>query len=311
MNRHFDCDEARAMVAAFSARGSQEEKTLPPMVAPGQTSEFSVTPFELPTCYRLTSKDDLDQEICLRIIGVICSKVLPPLLNKPRIQSDRDLRNLRQFVKVTGLGDPSFEVAMEGVREIFSKFEYVHGAERLIGVEAKLYEGELALDCHSRYFTDRERAPHEKHIPFPELVDPKHILEDIRGPAFIHGPDNHVEYYSKSFDGGHPRYDPIDPAILKEGDIVELSISFMSVPIKNGNFRLVTSLRAVALLSNETRKKSEAARTLETVTPHIAVSPSKGRKLKRRSLFSLAERPLKQSRSAFEVDTSEGDVELE
>jgi hypothetical protein len=68
------------------------------------------------------------------------------------------------------------------------------GIDSVVGGEGKMYEGDLALDFHARYFTDRELVPHEKHIPFDQLVDPAHILEDLRGAGFIHSADNHVEY---------------------------------------------------------------------------------------------------------------------
>jgi hypothetical protein len=56
------------------------------------------------------------------------------------------------------------------------------------------YEGDHALDINSRYFTPRRNVPHERGQPFGIGVDPKGVLNEIRGQDMIHGNENKVEY---------------------------------------------------------------------------------------------------------------------
>lgn len=53
-----------------------------------------------------------------------------------------------------------------------------------------------------------------------------------------------------------PRYTPYDPAPFKAGDIVDMSFSFVGIPIENGKRLLFLNLRALALVNSEIRKLS-------------------------------------------------------
>ncbi|KAG2020177.1 hypothetical protein CC2G_005545 [Coprinopsis cinerea AmutBmut pab1-1] len=196
------------------------------------------------------------------------------------------LRNLRQFVKLTGLGSPSFDLVGDAMVSILKLFKHTLGEDGLTGVEPKLYEGEVALDFHARYFTDREAAPQEKHVPFDERVDPRGILETLRGTRLIHGPDNRVEYCIKVIDpDGTTRYEPYDPACIKEGDIVEVTCAFKCVPIKDRRYRFLPALRAVTLLESCVRKESETTREQSRSQCDVIKTLPPARLLKRKSLF--------------------------
>lgn len=56
------------------------------------------------------------------------------------------------------------------------------------------YEGDPSVEAHARYFTDRNLVPFAKNSPFGAEVDAHGILQSIQPDAFIHGPDNYVEY---------------------------------------------------------------------------------------------------------------------
>ncbi|EFI27784.1 hypothetical protein CC1G_14707 [Coprinopsis cinerea okayama7 len=260
MNVFYNQDLARLVLDSHIARASQEDGQ-PMLLADADPNSLSVVQFENPSTYRLTQRDDPESETYFKVIGVLCSKVLPPFQTTPKIRTLQHLRNLRQFVKVTGLGSTSFSLAGGAMESVVELFKQALGSDALVGTEEKLYEGDLALDFHARYFTDREVAPQEKHIPFDDLVDPQQILETLRGTRFIHGPDNRVEYCVKRVDpDGKTRYEPVDPASIKEGDIVEVTLAFMCVPIKENRYRFLPTLRAVTLLESRVRKESEAAR---------------------------------------------------
>lgn len=65
-----------------------------------------------------------------------------------------------------------------------------------------LYEGHIATEFNSRYFTARKDAPNEENLPFGEGVDPNGDLASIRKHDLIHGPDNRVAYLKALEHGG-------------------------------------------------------------------------------------------------------------
>ncbi|EAU91681.2 hypothetical protein CC1G_04449 [Coprinopsis cinerea okayama7 len=200
MNRHYNFEHARMCISEAATRASQEGPEAPPLLTVDAAKNLTISEFHYPKTFRAVLKENPEEEAYFRIVGAICSKVLPPLTSKPRIQTLQQLRNLRQFVKVTGFGHHSFEETISALHGVVHMFESQLGAGKITGQEPKLFEGDAALDCHARYFTDRELAPQEKHQAFDKIVDPKQILEDLRGADFIHGPDNRVEYCKKIID---------------------------------------------------------------------------------------------------------------
>ncbi|KAH6888884.1 hypothetical protein BKA70DRAFT_1442720 [Coprinopsis sp. MPI-PUGE-AT-0042] len=289
MNRHYNTSAARQEVddhwsvlkRSISGRGIA-------ILSDCDPTRFAITAFEDPACFRVTSEEDAEEEVTFMIIGAICSKVLPPILNKPKLRTDQHLRNLRQFVKITGFGSPILEEAQKKIDAIVERFEG-HLGHGLVGsIEPKLWEGDVAVDCHARYFTSRHSAPQQKHLPFETLVDPRNILDDLRGNELIHSADNRVEYCTKSFDDeGAPRYDPCDPSLFKEGDIVEAAITFVCVPVKGGEYKFITTLRALALLSSSQREEAEDARMKEQ--QRTAFTGPVKRTLKRRLVFASSQ----------------------
>ncbi|EAU82077.1 hypothetical protein CC1G_09679 [Coprinopsis cinerea okayama7 len=304
MNNHYCSETARGVIEACFARASQDDDNIPPLLGNVQTDGYCVTEFDNPKSFRITKVEDQEQEAYFRVVGVICSKVLPPVLHKPRLLSPAHLRNLRQFVKLTGFGSDSFAMGCHAVKQMVDKLrQHLKVASDCItGAEEKMYEGDAALDFHARYFTDRELIPHEKHIPFNDFVDPNHILEDLRGAAFIQGPDNHVEYCMRTVDkNGIVEYSVFNPGQFKEGDIVEVTLSLVCVPIKNQQYRLLLVMRALTLLSSENREESERLRALDV--PSSDAAANRGRNVKRRSLF------LDCGRSDVKVRKTMGDME--
>lgn len=154
-----------------------------------------------------------DEELILTIRGILCSSTLPPLPHDRRyVISYRRLRrvvtclrfrfsrlpaairNLRQYVQVTGLGLPEFDSAVDKIRQIQDLYESSNAAYTVKDVEFTAYEGNKTIEAHARYFTDRYLMPAEKSIPFSRLVDPNGALAKLKPDSFIHGPDNVVEY---------------------------------------------------------------------------------------------------------------------
>ncbi|KAG2022495.1 hypothetical protein CC2G_000237 [Coprinopsis cinerea AmutBmut pab1-1] len=313
MNVFYDQDAARCIVDATIARATQEEQC-PPLLCNLESTELAVTAFENPKSFRLTRKDEPEHEAYFRVIGVLCSKVLPPFLTTPNIRSLHHLRNLRQFAKITGLGSNSFALSEDAMEIVINLFRGTLGNNSIVGIDAKMYEGDFAIDCHARYFTERDSAPQEKHIPFDALVDPHGILESVRGARLIHGPDNNVEYCEKILHpDGTMSYEALDPKRLKEGDIVEVTVAFTCFPVKERRYRFLTAMRAIALIDASVRSKSE--------TKHEPVEslPAEERKtLKRKALFLTSTASSKKAKvepsasshleSAMMVESSSSDL---
>ncbi|KAH6909729.1 hypothetical protein BKA70DRAFT_1561420 [Coprinopsis sp. MPI-PUGE-AT-0042] len=296
MNRHYDTFKAASIldqVAKNSGPVLGMEGTL--SLLDLDIEAFCVTGFANPDTYRLTARKDRDAEAHFRLSGIICSKVLPPIISKPRIAEEKHLRNLRQFVKVTGFASPTFHEIQDKLDDIMDLFRQALGPLKLTSTEGKLWEGQVAVDCHARYFTDRESASQEKHLEFGEGVDPMNILDDLRGASLIHGSDNKVEYLTKMQDpDGVWGYEECNPSVFKEGDVVEVVVSFIAVPVKGGSYKLVTSMKALSLISNEVRVQSESLRIEEQQLSALSITTK--RTLKRKPLFTEPAAKTKQPR---------------
>lgn len=104
------------------------------------------------------------------------------------------LRNMRQHVKICGLGYDAFDRDAAVLNSIHTMFRH-HIHDRTVNpIDFVPYEGKACIQSHARYFTDRDLVPHEMHHQYVKGVDPHNILRDIQPSSFIHGPDNVVEY---------------------------------------------------------------------------------------------------------------------
>ncbi|KAH6903575.1 hypothetical protein BKA70DRAFT_1227878 [Coprinopsis sp. MPI-PUGE-AT-0042] len=296
MNRFYNVTDASIVDSITEEVKSCDNEDSPPLLSSVELSEYNVTEFDHPKVFRLTHKGDSDQEAYFRMVGIICSKVLPPLMSKPRVQGTQHVRNLRQFVKLTGLGSLAFDEMQGQLNTVVQLFQDKLGHKSVVSTDEKLYEGDFAIDCHARFYTDRAVAPQEKHIPFHPLVDPRSILEDLRGSNFIHGPDNDVQYLSRKVrDDGVIEYVDADPGGFREGDIVEVTVAIHCIPIKNGLFKFMVGLKGLALLSTKVREASERMRSEELTKGCTSATPP--RPLKRRTVLFGSATPRKVARS--------------
>ncbi|KAJ2913339.1 hypothetical protein MD484_g7076, partial [Candolleomyces efflorescens] len=261
MNSFYDGEAARLALDAFMTEAVQrKEENIP--FAMLESDGADVTFVLQPESYRLTENiDGVKEEITVRIPGIICSKTLPPVERRLTATTKNQIRNLRQYVKITGLGSLQFADLEEKVELVYQRFL---GAIKE-GVQHPGFtphEGDSAIHLHSRYFTERRFAPNLCHTPFSKDVDPLHILEDLRGADYIHAADNDVQYLKKIQDGQNaPRYETLTPSEFKEGDIVEAGVSFVAYPQGKGHpFKLVFTLRSLALISSEHRMMSISQR---------------------------------------------------
>ena len=117
------------------------------------------------------------------------------------------VRLLRQYVRLTGLASQGFNENQGTLERIGTMFAEAVGEDELEGFTHALYEGDFAMDAHTRYFTERRLVPSLRHIPFPPDIDPHHVLEAARDIHFIRTADNVVEYRARrESEVGIPRY---------------------------------------------------------------------------------------------------------
>ncbi|KAF9051703.1 hypothetical protein BJ165DRAFT_1524612 [Panaeolus papilionaceus] len=264
MNIFYDTERARASVNAMQARAAQEDNPVPIFTALMETptSDFKVQ--RRPQCNlrspRMTVQDTAGNvdEAGVRILGVLCQKTLPPVTRNIASDQTHAVRSLKQSVKITGLGDEVFSQFNDVVAKVQGVFETELGKDHVRGLLCKPYEGHAAFDISARYFTDRDDAPTQEHVPFPVEEDPKYILEVMRKNRFIHGEDNIVQYCRKQTNvEGKASYVKIPPDMFREGDIVEAHVGFACWPIGKDHFQLGLMLRALAIVDDGIREEAE------------------------------------------------------
>ncbi|KAF9050282.1 hypothetical protein BJ165DRAFT_1385695 [Panaeolus papilionaceus] len=206
--------------------------------------------------------DGQGEEACVRLVGIICCKDLPPFKGQRKMQ----VACLRQHIKLTGFGTEAFdEIVWAKVVELQRTLDdEMHnngqhgGHDELEMMEHSQWEGDTVLDMHSRHFTYRNQVPNQKHIPFANDVDPNHFLEDAKGPDLVHAEDNVVNYFRKIYDeDSKPHYTRENPERFKIGDVVGRTISLVGYPLAKAGgpqrYQMRLVLRGIALISSEGR----------------------------------------------------------
>jgi hypothetical protein len=132
------------------------------------------------------------------------------------------------------------------------------------------YQGSPTIDMANRYFTDRHDMGNEAPVSFQPDVDPRCILQNAMGDQFVHLEENEVYYYESFYNNGSPRqvltqsnvgchriwslvysYRTINPMRFRIGDIVEAQISFIAIPLKNRQYKMLVVLRAITLIDSK------------------------------------------------------------
>jgi hypothetical protein len=101
-------------------------------------------------------------------------------------------------VAVTGLGSPTFGIAVESLAKIhafYSRFVPENKLQANSIIDS--YKEFTSIELSNRYFSSKKEAPNELHIPFTKELDPKGILERAMGTQFIRSKQNVVKYNRK------------------------------------------------------------------------------------------------------------------
>jgi len=112
---------------------------------------------------------------------------------------------MRQAVTITGLGSPSFKKGVENLNHILLMFANTFPDDKLNAWQYTEFQSWPAIECYTRYYTEKRLAPQEPDVPFDTLTDPESVLRNLAGPDFFHGRDNHVDYKEMSVKDGKIR----------------------------------------------------------------------------------------------------------
>ncbi|KAF6745779.1 hypothetical protein DFP72DRAFT_1076924 [Ephemerocybe angulata] len=239
MNYRYDADGARLWLDAYMQRTTQTGDSARTFeMDPGS----SITQYAEPPSFRRTrAVGGETEEATVTVAGIICSKTLPPVHGPLRASDPDQVRYLRQFVCLTGLGSHGFKAQEEVVSGVVEQFVGNPDISALDGMNF---------------------ASRTSHLP-PD-IDPDHVLEELRDTKFIRIEDNVVQYSRKVDDGaGSFHYEPLCPSSFKEGDIVEATGAYVAYPTnQSGQYRLVFCLRALTMLNSTFREESRIQRTL-------------------------------------------------
>ncbi|KAF9455956.1 hypothetical protein BDZ94DRAFT_1353734, partial [Collybia nuda] len=212
-----------------------------------------VTRVERPTTWRLLrGPDGAEEELIFSVRGLVTAKDLPPILQRPRLSAIR-YKYLRQCITISGLGTNAFDHAMATATEIYGLFDRTFSDGQLESWTSSSSPslGEfVGIDASNRYMTPRKDVPGVEHQPFPPAVDPKGLLESMAYESeHIHTDDNQVLYFtSRVNQDGERTFENASPQVYRSGDIVELQLSFVVIPLRGEHYKMLTILHSIALL---------------------------------------------------------------
>ncbi|KIY60636.1 hypothetical protein CYLTODRAFT_427810, partial [Cylindrobasidium torrendii FP15055 ss-10] len=147
-------------------------------------------------------------------------------------------RHLSQSVSFTGLSNPYFERILETITRLEADFARLHpfgSFDKIVPVILPVH-GHKTLVANNRIFTENGSA--SDAIPFSDDEDPSGRLAHtassftLPGSTFVHTDSNRVGFNRITFDVDKNKVSsPGTPHMFRAGDIVELSVSLITVPI--------------------------------------------------------------------------------
>ncbi|KAF8220722.1 hypothetical protein L208DRAFT_1020340, partial [Tricholoma matsutake] len=94
---------------------------------------------------------------------------------------------------------------------------------------------------------------------FQKDVDPYGVLVNVvvsdAMHSYIHTDDNQVQYFT-TFKGvgSERRFESCGPQIFRIGDIVQVQVSFVTIPVQGNKHKMLVVLRSMALLDGSLSK---------------------------------------------------------
>ncbi|KAF8240460.1 hypothetical protein L208DRAFT_1233277 [Tricholoma matsutake] len=194
------------------------------------------------------TKRDL-QEAVFTVQGVLTELQLPPLE-----------KILKYLVTISGLDTTFFIDAVAAVNEIYGMFDHVFTEGALGPWDLTESHGPL-LELSNHYFTPWKQVMHLESVPFLETVDQFGVFAKMLASPDArcsHTEESEVEYCQgfKELDNVQCRFEACRPQSFRKGDIVELLLSFVAIPIrehpqKGKQYKMLAVLRSMVLLDTQ------------------------------------------------------------
>ncbi|KAF6744642.1 hypothetical protein DFP72DRAFT_1078231 [Ephemerocybe angulata] len=236
--------------------------------------------------YQTEDNSGSRDEIVWHLQGILVSADLPPYVSKGR--SKEKARFLRQGLRLGGFGTPSFHKAIQNVSEvlgIFSRSVTEIQPPTFLDTDAT----GLCIDVCNRYFSTRRDGRGGDEVKLTSEIDPNGVLAKLAGETYYHGEENTVGYFERVSDKltGRKHMHPVSPVKFKQGDIVEVQLTFMLVEVKGHEWKMVATLRCVTLLDG--RFAQDLIRKNSTLVYAEGKGACHQPSLKRRSVLDRSE----------------------
>ncbi|KAF9470570.1 hypothetical protein BDN70DRAFT_902002 [Pholiota conissans] len=277
MDEFYPFEKARKELETLN-RGAQDSKEMYlntiELIKAMKRDALQIVQRDEPISWRLSmfnSAEGLMDDAYIRIQGIVCSKILPPVgkLNNPGAVS-RIRPHLRQAITITGLGSDLFDNYVQNMEHIYLTFSNHFPDGKLDKWEPAMYQGVMAFDAHARYFTQKHFVPSSESIPFHSTVDPDGNLESMRGEDMVHAADNEVDYFVQMHNTDNKTiYKRTSPGNFRIGDIVEVTIVILAYPTKDKRYKLIPLLRGILLLNQSYRDEAAILRMRSKYTPAV------------------------------------------
>ncbi|KAJ7120510.1 pectin lyase fold/virulence factor [Mycena crocata] len=238
MDEYYDTKEAAERVGKWGdilAAPENEDHTVTMVAANIDMRKISIQKREFPLAWVAVAlnADVLRAEVCISMVGVLKSRLLPPI-RQGAIRTGRE-RFAAQEAAIVGFNDDTFMRGITRVKDVVSRVAYDLPANGELDADSWLAAEEgngmgpkVSSSC--RYFTCGREIPPESKAVFEKYVDPHNVLQKMETNGMAHCFENEVAYLQ--LDNG--RLETKDPAGFMEGDVVELGFSVQGFK-KNAN----------------------------------------------------------------------------
>jgi len=189
-----------------------------------------------------------DEEVVVSFQGILSKTDMPPF-NEKNIPSSK-VKYMRQSAALTAFGNPAYNNLLANIAVIHTIFKRAIG-ERLIDDSdqtSSYTENPVTIDVANRYFVPKAKALPEDIRTLTTEVDPFGTLAKAAGSAYVHTEENRVYYFEKTIGSdGETIFRPTSPQTFQVGDIVEVQVSFIAVPIRDNKWKINKILRSISL----------------------------------------------------------------
>ncbi|KAF8148181.1 hypothetical protein B0H34DRAFT_803026 [Crassisporium funariophilum] len=182
-----------------------------------------------------------DKEVVALFQGILCKKDIAPY-NEKNIPSGK-VKYLCQSATLTAFGNSVFDKSIEDMAAIYAIFTRAIGDNLVEGAVHSTYKDFSAIDVANRYFTPRGGAATKEIRPLTAEVDLKGYLAKAAGSTYVHTEENKVYYFKKAGNKqSETGFQATGPQIFQVGDIVEVQVSFIAIPMQDNKWKIIRSI---------------------------------------------------------------------